>query len=209
MPASLLDDLAAGRVPGVLALTTDQVHRMVEQGILADGAPLELIEGLLVRKDRAASGEDTMTHGRRHALAGKLLQRLDRRLAGLDAHVSSQLPLTLGVHDEPEPDLAVLRGSPRQIGDRHPGAADVLVVVEVSDSSLEFDRTTKQRLYARAGIPQYVIVNLRDDVVEVLEGPDRDGAAYLEHRTYHAREVVPFAVGGLAVGVENLVPPRP
>lgn len=155
----------------VVRLTTRQVHAMVEAGILREGEPIELIDGLLVRKDRSARGADPMTIGEKHNLVVKLLARLDAELVELGCHMQTQGPLTLGEHDEPEPDGAVLRGEPRDYLERLPAAGDARAVIEVADSSLEVDRTRKLALYARAGIEQYVVVNLREHRLEVHEAP--------------------------------------
>ncbi len=80
--------------------------------------------------------------------------------------------MTLPPRDEPEPDLAIVSGLPADFALHHPGPADVTCVIEVSGSSLDRDRTVKQRIYATAGIPQYVIVNLVDSHLEVFERPD-------------------------------------
>jgi Uma2 family endonuclease len=162
----------------VVPLTTDQVHAMVDAGIVREGEPIELIEGLLVYKDRSASGESPMTIGKKHNLAVKLLVELNAELANHGCHMQTQGPLTLSLHSEPEPDGAVLRGSARDYADRLPCAADASSVIEVADSSLPYDRKTKLALYARAPIAQYVIVNIKDDCVEVHEQPSIETAQY-------------------------------
>jgi hypothetical protein len=162
----------------IARLTVDQVQGMLEAGILVEGAPIELIDGVLVYKDRSGYGEDPMTIGKKHNLGVKLLARLDPELSKLRCHMQTQGPVRVPPHDEPEPDGAVVRGDPREYTDRIPTAADVLAVIEVADSSLEYDRTTKLALYARAAIRQYVIVNLRHGCVELHERPSPDEARY-------------------------------
>lgn len=162
----------------VARFTVTQVRAMVLAGILREGEPIELVDGVLVYKNRSAAGDDPMTIGERHNLVVKLLARLDAELAGRGHHMQTQGPLTLTIHDEPDPDGAVLRGQPRDYIDRLPTAADTSSVIEVSDSSLEYDRTRKLLLYARAGIAQYVIVNLRSNSVEVYEQPITAEARY-------------------------------
>src|SRR5580704_12759015 len=137
----------------IARLTVDQVHAMLEAGILRDGEPIELIDGVLVRKDRSDQGGDPLTIGKKHNLVVNLLVRLDRELAPLGCHMQSQGPICLPPRDEPEPDGVVLRGEPRAYSDRLPTARDATAVVEVADSSLPYDRTVKLALYARAGIP--------------------------------------------------------
>jgi Uma2 family endonuclease len=155
----------------IARLTVEQVEGMLAAGILADGAPIELIDGVLVYKNRSDRGEDPRTIGKKHSLGVKLLGRLDPDLERHGCHMQTQNPVRIPPHDEPEPDGAVLRGQPRDYTDQLPGAPDVYAVIEVADASLDYDRTAKLALYARAGIAQYIIVNLRLDCVEVYERP--------------------------------------
>lgn len=168
---TLLDQLAAGQAPSLVPLNVEQYHRMIAEGILSEGAAIELIDGLLVHKDRADREGDTMSHGPRHAAAVRRLPQVFRVIEDRGFHLRSQLPVTLSSDQEPEPDLALVRGRPEDFEARHPGPQDVAAVMEVADSSLNFDRTTKQRLYARAEISVYWIVNLVDNQVEAYETP--------------------------------------
>ncbi len=167
--SSIIDE-TAGRVR-LAPLTVEQYEAMIAQGILAEGEPLELIDGLLVPKDRAAAGGDPMTVGPEHQLAVKKLTRLAPRFEALGCHLSIQGPVRLPPKDEPEPDAAVVAGAAEDYARRHPGPTEVWSLIEVSDSSIERDRTTKLRVYAAAGIRQYVIVNLVDRRVELHEEP--------------------------------------
>ena len=160
----------------IARLTVDQVHAMIKAGIVHEGASIELIDGVLVHKDRSASGEDPMSIGKDHRLVVSLLAEIDPDLAQRGCHMQTQNPLSLSPYDEPEPDGAILRGRPRAYTDRVPGAGDVGSVIEVADSSLAYDRKTKLALYARAGIAQYVIVNLSGRCVELYEQPRPDGS---------------------------------
>lgn len=167
MSASLLDEIRKGAEPLSMPMTFDQYMQLVESGILTDGDPIELIDGFLVRKDRGGCGEAAMTHHPRHAL---LIKRLQRLLAAAcdsdDWHVQSQLPVILSPTSVPEPDVAVVRGTEDDYADHHPGTTDVSLVIEVADSSLGADRSTKLRLYASAGIPNYWIINLPGTQIE-------------------------------------------
>ena len=183
-PIPMLAELVAGRVPPLEPLTIDQVEQMMRHGILPDGAPIELIDGLLVRKDRSARGEDPMTHNPAHATC---ISRLLRVLAIVQAHgchLRCQLPIALAPTRAPEPDVAIIRGVAEDYSDRHPGPNDAAVVIEVADSSLDFDRSTKLKLYAGAGIPVYWIVNLIDNVVEAYERPNLAERRYEAHFDY-------------------------
>jgi len=103
--------------------------------------------------------------------------------------MQTQNPLSLPPYDEPEPDGVILRGRPRAYTNRVPGAADAGAVIEVADSSLAYDRKTKLALYARAGIAQYVIVNLSGRCIEIYEQPCSDGS-YQHIAVRHAGETV-------------------
>jgi Uma2 family endonuclease len=130
---------------------------------------------LLVRRDEGVE----MTILPRHAFVlDRLVASLVTRLAGRGCYLRAQNPLTLPPFDEPEPDAAIVVGSPADFADRHPQAAEVTCVIEISATSLDRDRTVKSRIYAAAGIPQYLILNLVDSVIEVHGQPDRDKGAY-------------------------------
>ena len=153
----------------IVPLTVEQYHGMLAAGILAEGEPIELLDGLLVRKSR---GEGMTIHPQ-HALVVKTLNiLLVAPVGAMGCHVQVQSPVTLPPYDEPEPDLAFIKGLPEDFADHHPGPADIACIIEVAGTSLERDRTVKYRIYAAAGIPQYVIVNLLQSRVEVFEKPD-------------------------------------
>src|SRR5574343_793866 len=140
-------------------------HRMGEAGIFPPEARLELIEGEIFT---------IAPIGFNHAGHVHRLNRIFARLwdQGLDTRIQS--PIQLGDLSEPEPDLALVNADTNDYTTRHPSAADVLLVVEVSDSTLRFDKTTKLRLYASHVIPEYWIVNLIDNCLEVYRQP-QDG----------------------------------
>ena len=181
---------------------------MIEAGIVHEGAPIELIDGVLVHKDRSASGEDSMSIGKEHSLVVSLLGELDAELAQRGCHMRTQNPLSLPPHDEPEPDGAILRGRPRAYTDRVPGAADAGSVIEVADSSLAYDRKTKLALYARAGIAQYVIVNLKGRCIEIYEQPGDEGS-YQQVTVRRAGETVALRLADgerLEIRADHILP---
>ena len=169
----LVDDRAV-----LLPLTVEQYHQMIERGILVEGDPYELLDGHIVRKDRSAAGEDPMSVGHEHIWVIQKLARLDSKLGRLGCHMRTQAPVTLPPYDEPEPDGSIVLGTEDDYTQRHPGAADVTCVIEVADSSLRRDRTIKLRIYANAGIAQYVIINLPDRIVEVYTHPRKGRGRY-------------------------------
>lgn len=195
----------------IAPLSVDQYHRMIAEGILEDGAPLELLDGVLVWKDRGGG----MTVSPRHRLVVTCLMRLAARLEGSGAHLQIQSPVTIKPRHEPEPDAAVVLGEPSDYLDRHPQPGEVSSVIEVADSSLERDRTWKHSVYASAGIPQYVLINLAQGRIEVWESPDLASGRYRENLTLtKGAELEILLPGGrrLAQGTAELLPdlkPRP
>jgi hypothetical protein len=197
MSAAVIDELAKGSTAVFAPITVQQYHAMISAGILHEGAPIELIDGLLVQKDRRDKGGSINMVGPRHATTVQKVKRaLDATIVGVAFHARSQLPVTLSGLGEPEPDGAVVGGSLDDYANHHPGPADVPLVIEVSDSSLGYDRTTKQRLYAIACIPVYWIVNLQDDVIEVYETPLPDQGRYQTCVTYRDGDEITRRLAG-------------
>lgn len=193
MSTTLIDEVRSGTAPPLLAVTVQQFQQMIQSGIFQDGDPIELIDGLLVRKDRSGHGEDPMTHHPRHALLIKrLLRLLTPACESAGCHVQIQLPVTLDNFNSPEPDVAVVRGSEEDYSDRHPGPADLLLVIEVADSSLNIDRSTKKRVYATAGIPTYWLINLPQSRVEVFAQPTTATSEYAQETSYGVGQSVSF-----------------
>jgi len=182
---------------------------MIAQGILAEGDSIELIDGILIRKDRGDKGGNAMSHGPRHGSTVVSLQEILAPLLSMGSHVRIQLPVTLANIQEPEPDVAVIRGKRQEFTKRHPGPADIVALIEVADSSLTFDRTTKQRLYSSAAIPVYWIVNLVDNQIEVYENPRSAEGSYARRTDYRAGQSVKLAMGPGAqveVAVADVLP---
>lgn len=139
---------------------------MAEVGILGQRDRVELIKGEIIEMSPI---------GRRHrAFVYNLNRLLARRLPDA-AILSVQSPLSLSDDTEPEPDLAVLRRRNVPYKEREAGAEDALLVIEVADASLAYDRSTKLRLYAEAGIPEYWVVDCAAETVEVHRGPGPNG----------------------------------
>jgi len=196
------------RPPGPVKITVDQYHRMIEAGILQADDRVELIEGLLIRKDRSDLGDDPMSVGKKHAFVISTLTELDAKLRRLGSYMRIQLPVTLSKFDEPEPDGAVVRGRPADYVDSHPGPDALTCVIGASNSSLADDRDRKQRIYARAGIPQYLIINLVDGVVEEYTEPDPRSGRYFRVTPYprSTRVELRTATKPLVVPVTKLLP---
>jgi hypothetical protein len=174
-------------------IDVDAYYRMVEAGILAEDDRVELIDGDII--DMAPIGQE---HA---AVVNGLNQALVLACVGR-AIVSPQNPVRIDIRNEPQPDFAVLR--PRAdfyaTGER-PGPLDTLLLVEVAWSSLAFDRTVKLPIYARAGIPEYWIVDLRRKLVEVYSKPAGD--EYGTKTTHRAGERLALAAAPeIVVGLD-------
>jgi Uma2 family endonuclease len=144
----------------------EQYEKMIETGIFPPGTRAELIDGEIF----------SMTpQKRKHAAAIRAAEEALRSVFGTGFDVQVQLPLALDPSSEPEPDLSVVPGSWRDYREAHPSSA--ALVVEVADTSLEYDRDRKGSLYARAGITDYWIVNLPARSIEVYRDPAPSGEA--------------------------------
>ena len=177
----------------LLRLSVDQYHQMIQAGILAEDHPVELLEGLLVPK---------MNKSPRHRAVSRLTRLALERLVPDGWYVDAQEPISLQ-DSEPEPDISVTRADTGKLLDRHPGPVEVGLVVEVSDSTLATDRSTKRRVYARAGVPVYWIVNLVRDRIEVYSHPARpaDAPEYHRRQDYAPGEELPLILDNREVGV--------
>ena len=191
------------------SLTVEQYHRMIATGILPEDPSIELLDGALVYKDRSAAGGTPMTVGPAHALVVKRLQRLSSRVEPFGCHLYCQAPVTLAETQEPEPDGVIARGCPEDYAHRHPSPADVLVTIEVSDSSLAADRTVKLRIYADSGVPRYVIVNIPDRQIELYEQPLVGQGRYAQVTVLRPGQTLSLPLGPestLDVPVEQILP---
>ncbi len=184
-------------------LTVEQYHTMITTGILTDGDPVELLEGWLAMKISKAPSHSFTTQVLREILADRL---------PFGWFINCHEPITTG-DSEPEPDLSIVRGDRRMYSDRHPYPEDVELVIEVADSSLERDRNIKKRIYARAGIPVYWIVNLPERQIEVYSQPDHNSEGersnYQECQIFDATTEVPIYLSGKNIGSfkgENIFP---
>jgi Uma2 family endonuclease len=151
---------------GTRKWTRLEYDRLVEAEILGPEDRIELLGGQMIVKEPQYSP---------HATAIQLVQRALDRAFGRGWSVRPQLPIALAEDSEPEPDVCVVQGDPRDYRDAHPERP--VLIVEVSLSHLGFDREHKGTLYARAGIADYWIVNLADRRVEIYREPMPDGAA--------------------------------
>ncbi len=178
--------------------TVDDYHRLAEAGILGEDDRVELLDGQVV---------EMTPIGPEHAGCVDALIRVLSRRVGDAAMIHGQNPVVLGARGEPQPDVAVLK--PRADGYRtaHPGPEDILLVVEVADTSLAADRDVKLPLYAAARIPEAWLVDLEHDVIEVHRHPGPEG--YREVRTLGRGDTLAaLLVATGAISVDEVLGPR-
>jgi Uma2 family endonuclease len=181
--------------------TRVEYERLIDLGAFRPGERLELVGGaLLVREPQ----------GGPHATAVGLVEDALRQVFGTGWTVRSQSPIALDVDSEPEPDVAVVPGSRRDHSRSHP--SQPVLIVEVAESSLAFDRGEKGSLYARARIADYWIVNLVDNTLEVCRDPEANpdsrygwqyGSALMLSGGDHVR---PLSVPNAEIRVADLLP---
>jgi Uma2 family endonuclease len=185
-PVTYGDDASAPR------WSVTRYQRMTEIGILTKGDKVELLENYIVLKLPRTPPHDTTIH---------LIQSVLHDLIPAGWLLRNQATVAL-LDSQPEPDFAIARGTLRSFLDRHPGPADVGLIIEVADTSLLRDQRDKTRIYARAGVPVYWIINLVDRRVEVYtqsSGPTA-APAYGASQVYPPGDAVPPVLDGAAVG---------
>lgn len=182
-------------------MTRVRYDRLVDAGIFGPEDRVELLDGLLVTRE---------PQGGRHATAVFLVRETLEKVFGEAYYVREEKPIALDDQSEPEPDVVVVPGRPRDYRDAHP--SQPVLIVEVADTSLALDRVRKGGLYARAAVADYWVLNLIDEVLEVYREPVRaesarygwkyDSASLLERSAV----VTPLAAPGARIPVAALLP---
>ncbi len=187
--------------PVLHRFTRHEYARLIDRGVLEDGDPIELLDGLLFVKEPQHS---------LHRTAVLLVAKALERAFGEGWFVQTQSPIVLDDRSEPEPDVCVVRGSPRDYVDSHPTSP--ALVAEVAQSGLRIARGRKAAAYAHAGIADYWIVNLIDRVLEVHRDPSRSAQAR-RHWGYAAIQtlgadaaIAPLAAPSAGIRVADLLP---
>ena len=175
--------------------TANEYQRMGQVGILREDDRLELLEGEIV---------EMAPIGSRHQGTVDRLTRLFSNRAADSAMVRVQGPVRLGEHSEPQPDLILLRRRADFYTSAHPGPDDVLLLVEVSDTSLEYDREVKVPLYARHGIVEVWLVGLEAGVVEVYRGPTAQGYQEVS-QLQRGQSLSSVALPGMELAVDEIL----
>jgi Uma2 family endonuclease len=174
--------------------TVDEFHQMATAGLLDESDRVELIEGEMI---------DMAPIGSRHAfIVNRLSQALSVSGAKGQYLVSTQNPVRLGDRSEPQPDLALLKNG--NYMDALPTATDVLLIVEVSDTTLEYDRDVKLALYARHGIPEVWLLDVNASELTIYREP-ADGQYRLIRKPQPTEAVTPTLVPGIALRLAEVM----
>ncbi len=193
MTPAMATPVTYGRDASIAQFSVARYQKMIETGILTATDKVELLENYVVLK---------MPRNPRHdSSVQRLLRPVLRVLpAAWDVRIQSAVTLP---DSQPEPDLALVRGSASDYATRHSGPADIGQLTEVADSSLLRDQRDKTRIYARANIPIYWIINLVDQQVEVYSQPSGPTAvpAYGSFQVYQPGDAIPLVLDGNTVGM--------
>lgn len=168
-------------------------HKMAEAGILREDERVELIRGEIINKAKISS---------QHAAGVTRISSLFHPVLRGKYILSVQNPINIGTHSEPEPDLAICQWSDDYYALRHPIENEVLLVIEVADSTLEYDLTVKKTLYAEAGIPEYWVVDVKEKQVHRFTNPEN--GEYLKSEMLTGEDEV-AVVGEGSVSLKNLL----
>lgn len=186
---------------GFRRFSVPEYHKLIEIGVLTEDDNLELLEGYLVHKTGRNPPHDVALQLTSESLAAALP-------TGWCLRVQSAITLP---ESEPEPDIAVVRGGARTYASKHPGPGDIGTLIEVSDTTLDADRIDKGRIYAKANVGCYWIVNLINRQIEVYRQPSGPAAspAFAQQATYRAGDAVPLVLDGVTVAsiaVDDILP---
>ena len=180
---SAVDTATDTATDSVFRLSVEQYHAMIDTGVLNEDDPVELIGGVLT---------DKTPKNRRHRVTVTKLNAAIFRLLPPGWFHQIQDPIHFP-DSEPEPDIVVIRATPDDVTDSHPAPPDILLVVEISDTTRPLDRTIKKSVYVRAAIPNYWIVNLESRAVEAFSLPHPESATYTHFQTFTESTPIPIS----------------
>ena len=176
-------------------LAVADYHRLGEAGVINEDSRVELIEGDLIAMPRIGSQHAAHLD----CAVQKIFQR-----TGSQAIVRVQSPIQLDQRSEPEPDLALLRPRADFYAQSHPTPEDILLLIEVSDSTLDYDRDIKMPLYAKAGIPEVWLLDLVNRRLAIYRRPSPDGYREVLYPALD-ESIAPVLLSGLAIEVGQLL----
>lgn len=189
-------------LPQPVRFTVQDYHRLIDLGFLGEDDHIELIRGALIQMVAKGTAHETC------------IRRLLRELSLLiqnRAILQCQAPITIAFDGEPEPDFAIVQNRADDYETAHPTAAETLLVIEVADSSLEYDRTVKLSLYAEAAIPHYWLFNVTDRTLEAYSEPAAITPAqfgYLQRRIVTAAAAIALPIGEQVLSLAKIFPER-
>jgi Uma2 family endonuclease len=159
-------------------ITVKEYDAMIESGVFKEDDQVELLNGVIIEK---------MPKGPQHSSTNDRVTRVFYRNFGDEVIIRNQNPIWLDNFSEPEPDIVLAVHKEDEYENSHPTPNEILLILEVSDSTLGYDRKTKGESYARAGIRQYLLLNVHDKTIEDYREPNTDG--YQSKQTYRAGQV--------------------
>jgi hypothetical protein len=188
--------------PELRRFSVDEYHRMIRDGYFTHDERFELLDGLIVRKMPKDSIHEAVLHRANRVLTAML---------PTGWHVRMQSPVTLST-SEPEPDLSIAPGTELDWSTRHPGPAEVPLVVEVANSTLSDDRNWKAAVYSRDRLLIYLILNILDWRVEAYSDPSGEdpAPAYRRREDFVSGQSISLSIAGavVTVAVDDLMPPQ-
>lgn len=164
-----------GETLNLRRITVEQYDLMIESGVFNEDDQIELLNGVIVEK---------MPKGTKHATLNNIVATHFVIELGRKVCVSNQNPIWLDEFSEPEPDIVLVAPPCEKYFEKHPTPDDIFLVLEIADSTLGYDRNTKSAAYARAGIRQYLILNVQEKTLEDYREPSADG--FQSKQTYRA-----------------------
>jgi Uma2 family endonuclease len=179
--------------------TVQEYHRMAELGILAVSERTELIAGQITIM---------VAKGTPHVLTLRILtNEIEALLSNQPVFISTQDPIYIDNSSEPEPDLAIVRGTAFDYVDQHPQPKDICLIVEVADSTLKYDCEVKDKIYAKANITDYWVIDIPHRQVHIFRDPTSTG--YTSHLILtEPQSVSPLAFPGIKLSIISILPPR-
>lgn len=178
-----------------LRFTVDDYYRMIDWGMIKNVERAEIIEGELIKQ---------MPIGKQHAACVKRLDEILRDELGKSVTYSVQDPISLDEFNEPQPDVALLKRRDDFYKGKQPSAEDVLLLIEVSDSTLDYDRNRKIPLYAKHQIPEVWLINLNNGTIEI-HSQSRDYSFNIVKVLRRGETIESEALQGLVIEVDRIL----
>ena len=147
-------------------ITVKEYDAMIEGGVFNEDDQIELLSGVIIEK---------IPKGTKHSAATDRASRVFNRLFGEEVFIRNQNPVWLDDFSEPEPDIVLAKPPRENYLENHPTASDIYLIIEISDTTLVYDRDTKAKAYSRGRIEQYILLNLQNETVEAYREPGEDG----------------------------------